>query len=225
MRGRSVSRTAWAVACAAAMFTLSPAAAVGNPAAPASLAISAQRAAVTEPQAAASSNFTSTVASAAGAGYRIGAEDVLQVSVWDNKELTLSVVVRPDGYISLPLIQDVQAEGLTAPELAALIRSKLLQFIKEPQVSVIVTQVNSPKVYVIGNVARPGVYPLRGELSVLQVLSMAGGFTEFASPRGIRIVRGSSAGQEIRKINYNRMIEDGGQGNYLLAPGDTIVVP
>jgi polysaccharide export outer membrane protein len=155
----------------------------------------------------------------------MGPEDVLRVSVWENKELTLDVVVRPDGKISLPLVQDVQAEGLTAMELAGIIRGKLESFIKDPQVAVIVLQVNAPKVHVIGSVAKPGPYPLRGVTSVLQALSQAGGFTQFASPRSIRLVRGSGLKQEVRKINYYNIIDEGGEGNYLLSPGDTIVVP
>lgn len=157
--------------------------------------------------------------------YRIGTEDVLNVSVWDNKELTLVVAVRPDGKISLPLLQDVQAEGLTASELADGIRFRLLAYVKEPQVSVVVLQVNAPKIYVIGNVAKPGPYSLRGEMSVLQALSTAGGFTQFASPRSIKLVRGSGPKQEVRRLNYYKMIDDGGEGNIQLRPGDTVVVP
>ncbi len=159
-----------------------------------------------------------------GPQYRITAEDVLRISVWDNKELTLDVVVRPDGKISFPLIQDIEAEGLTAAELAVVIHQKLLPYVKEPQVSVIVTQINGPKIFVIGNVTRPGPYPLRSDTSVLQALSAAGGFTTFASPKSIKVVRVTDGKQEVRKVNYYDMI-DGGAGNYLLKPGDLIVVP
>ena len=160
-----------------------------------------------------------------GPQYKIGPEDVLHISVWDNKELTLDVVVRPDGKISFPLIRDVQAEGLTAAELGDAIHEKLLPFIKDPQVSVIVTQVNAPKIYVLGNVARPGAFPLRSDTSVLQALSLAGGFTQFAAPRSIKLVRGLGAKQQVRKINYYNLVEGAGEGNYLLMPGDTIWVP
>jgi polysaccharide export outer membrane protein len=125
----------------------------------------------------------------------------------------------------MPLIQDVVAEGKTAAELADTIRRRLLAFIKDPQVSVIVLQVNAPKYYVIGNVSRPGTYPLRGETSILQALSLAGGFTQFASTRSIKLIRNTSGKQEVRKVNYNDMIDEGGKGNYLLRSGDTIVVP
>jgi polysaccharide export outer membrane protein len=160
-----------------------------------------------------------------GPNYRIGPEDILRISVWENKELTLDVVVRPDGKISVPLIQDVQAEGLTTTEIADVIHQRLLGFIKDPQVSVIVLHVNAPKVFVIGNVARPGPLPLRGDLSVLQALSLAGGFTPFASPRKMKLVRGTGPKQEVRKINYYNLLDAGGEDNYLLKPGDTIVVP
>ncbi len=160
-----------------------------------------------------------------GPQYRIGVEDVLRISVWENRELSLEVAVRPDGKVSMPLIQDVQAEGLTATELSNVIRSQLLSFIKDPQVSVIITQVNAPKFYIIGSVVRPGPYPLRSDVSVLQALALSGGFTQFASPRSIKIVRGTGEKQEVRKVNFYDIIDTGGEGNYLLRSGDTIVVP
>ena len=163
--------------------------------------------------------------SQAGPEYRMGPEDVLRISVWENKELTLDLVVRPDGKISMPLIQDVVAEGETAASLANTIHDQLLTFIKEPVVSVIVLQVNAPKYVVIGNVAKPGTYSLRSETSILQALALAGGFTPFASPRSIKLIRNTAGKKEVRKVNYNNMIDEGGEGNYLLKAGDTIVVP
>jgi hypothetical protein len=94
--------------------------------------------------------------------YQIGPEDLLRISVWNNKDLTLDIMVRPDGKISVPLIQDVQADGLTPPELADVIHQRLLAYIKDPHVSVIVLQVNSSKFFVVGEVNKPGTYPLRG---------------------------------------------------------------
>jgi len=157
--------------------------------------------------------------------YRIGPEDVLHISVWGNEELTRDATVRPDGKISLPLIQDIQAEGRTAAELSEVIRQSLLTFIKDPEVAVIVTEINAPKIFVIGYVTRPGPYPLRGEMSVLQALSLAGGFTPFASPKEIKVLRNHGGKREVRKVNYYDMIEEGEGGNYILRPGDTIVVP
>jgi polysaccharide biosynthesis/export protein len=163
--------------------------------------------------------------SQADPSYRLGPEDQLRISVWDNKELTLDLVVRPDGKISMPLLQDVMAEGLTAAELAANIQGKLSAFIVNPEVTVIVLQVNAPKYYIIGYVGKPGTYPLRGDTSVLQALALAGGLTQFASPRSIKLIRATRGKQEVRKINYYNLIGDGGKGNYLLKSGDTIVVP
>jgi len=156
--------------------------------------------------------------------YRIGPEDVLHISVWGNEELTRDATVRPDGKISLPLLQDIQAEGLTAAELSEVIHQKLMGYVKDPDVAVIVTEINAPKVFVIGNVTRPGEYPLRSDMSVLQALSLAGGFTPFASPKKITVLRNKGGEREIRKVNYYDMI-DNGEGNYMLKPGDTIVVP
>jgi polysaccharide export outer membrane protein len=156
--------------------------------------------------------------------YRLGPEDQLRISVWDNKELTLDLVVRPDGKISMPLLQDVPAEGLTAAQLAADIQEGLSAFIVSPEVTVIVLQVNSPKYYIIGYVSRPGTFPLRGDTSVLQALALAGGLTQFASPRSIKLIRATRGRQDVRKINYYDIIESG-EGNYLLKSGDTIVVP
>ena len=160
-----------------------------------------------------------------GPQYKLGPEDVIKVSVWENKELTLDLVVRPDGKVSMPLIQDVVAEGNTAAELANTIRKGLINFIKDPQVSVIVLQVNAPKYFVIGNVAKPGTYPLRSDTSLLQALSLAGGFTQFASPRSIKLIRNTGGKQEVRKVNYYNLIDEDGKGNYLLRSGDTVVVP
>ncbi len=157
--------------------------------------------------------------------YRIGREDVLYVSVWGNPQLTMDVNVRPDGNISFPLIQDIQAEGLTATELADRIHNMLLPYIKDPNVSVIVKQINAPKFSVIGYVNRPGTFPMRGDVTVLQALSEAGGFTPFASPRKIKLVRNAGGKQEIRMFNYYDLIEKGGEGSFLLKAGDTIVVP
>lgn len=213
-------KSLWAVACAAFVVGAMWIAGGGD------MAIAESTALAESPRP--SANIKAPVglpSPAAGSNYKIGPEDVLYVSVWENRELTLEVVVRPDGMISLPLVQDVQAEGLTSAELADVLYQKLLVYLKEPQVSVIVKQVNAPKVYVLGNVARPGPYPLRSEMSILQALSLAGGFTQFASPRSIKLVRGTGLKQEVRKVNYYRLIDDNGEGNYLLKPGDTIVVP
>jgi polysaccharide biosynthesis/export protein len=162
---------------------------------------------------------------AGGSNYRIGPEDVLHIDVWGNPDLTRDAIVRPDGMISLPLVQDVKAEGMTAAQLSREIQQKLLSFIKNPEVAVIVTQINAPKVFVIGQVTKPGTYPLRGDVSVLQALSLAGGFTPFASPKNIKVISSKEGKQEVHKVNYYDIIGKGRKGDYYLKPGDTIVVP
>jgi polysaccharide export outer membrane protein len=159
------------------------------------------------------------------AKYRIGFEDIVRVSVWENPELTMDVTVRPDGNISLPLINEIHAADLTPIELSDVIARNLKKFMKDPQVTVIVTQTNSQKIYLVGNVLRPGAYPLRHEMTVLQALSLAGGFTAFASPREMKIISGLGTKQDSRKINYYKMIEDIELEKYLLKSGDTIVIP
>ena len=157
--------------------------------------------------------------------YRIGPEDVLHVFVWNNPELTIDVTVRPDGKISLPLIKDIQAADFTPVELSDVIFRNLKEYIYYPHVTVTVTQTNSRKVFLIGNVIRPGSYMLRHDMTVLQALSLAGGFTTFASPRDMKLIRDAGGKQESRSINYYKMIKDAEVDDYLLKPGDTIVIP
>jgi len=157
--------------------------------------------------------------------YRIGPEDVLHVSVWNNPELTIDVTVRPDGKISFPLIKEIQAGDFTPMELSDVISRNLKEYIKDPRVTVIVTQTNSRKVFLVGNVLRPGSYLLRHDMTLLQALSLAGGFTAFASPRDIKLIRTAGGKQESRSINYYKMIKGTEVDDYLLKPGDTIVIP
>ncbi|MDE3109847.1 MAG: polysaccharide biosynthesis/export family protein, partial [Acidobacteriota bacterium] len=117
--------------------------------------------------------------------YVIGAQDVVDVDVWKEQELTRTVEVRPDGKISLPLLNDIQAAGLTPMQLAATITEGLKKFITDPQVTVIVTKINSQRVYILGEVSKPGAYPLLPGMNVLQALSSAGGFTMFANTKKI----------------------------------------
>jgi polysaccharide biosynthesis/export protein len=155
--------------------------------------------------------------------YRIGPEDTLQITVWKNNEITRQVVVRPDGKISLPLVNDVQAAGLTPLELRAELTRKLAEYMPSPEVSVIVSDIKSFKVSVIGEVPRPGRYELKGWATVLDVLAMAGGFTQFASRSRIVILQ--SDGKTIKRIpfNYNKVAE--GQENFYLRNNDIILVP
>jgi polysaccharide export outer membrane protein len=163
-------------------------------------------------------------ASATDASYKIGPQDVLKVDVWKEPEITRAVPVRPDGKISLPLLNDVQAAGLTAMELANTISEGLKKFINNPQVTVTVTEINSRRVYVTGEVTRPGAYPLLPNMTALQALTSAGGFTQFANPKKIYVLRTQSGKQTKLPFNYKDVLNGKGSDVNLL-PGDTIVVP
>jgi polysaccharide export outer membrane protein len=158
--------------------------------------------------------------------YIIGAQDVLDISVWKEPELTRTVPVRPDGKISMPLLNDVQAAGLTPTQLATQITQSLTKFVTSPQVTIIVTQINSQRVYILGEVARAGAYPLLPQMTFLQALSSAGGFTPFANLKKIYMFRIENGKQVKYPFNYKAVI-DGKQPdeNVILKAGDTIVVP
>jgi len=165
--------------------------------------------------------------------YVIGPEDVIQVSVWKNDTLSRTVPVRPDGKISLPLLNDVQAAGLTAMQLRDKLAQELAQYITTPEVSVIVSDVRSFRVSVLGEVQKPGVLHLGSTTTILEAIAMAGGLTERASPHRIVIVRRDAAGNtEKIPFNYNRSVggapgaaESADTANVVLRPGDVIVVP
>jgi polysaccharide biosynthesis/export protein len=158
------------------------------------------------------------------ASYKIGPQDVLRVDVWKETEISRSVPVRPDGKISLPLLNDVQAAGLTAMELANTITEGLKKFINGPQVTITVTEINSRRVYVTGEVTRPGAYPLLPNMTALQALTSAGGFTQFSNPKKIYVLRNENGKQVKHPFNYKSVL-DGKQDDIPLLPGDTIVVP
>ena len=158
--------------------------------------------------------------------YVIGPEDILRIDVWEEPKLSLSVPVRTDGKISVTLLNDVQASGLTPLELRNQLTEQLSQYIKNPTVSVVVEQVNSLKIFVVGEVRRPGVYDVKREVNILQAISMAGGFTEWAKKRNIKIFRKFTGGEKIIPINYNKIASGNHpELNIPLQPGDTIVVP
>jgi polysaccharide biosynthesis/export protein len=158
--------------------------------------------------------------------YVIGPQDVLDISVWKEAELTRTVPVRPDGKISMPLLNDVRAAGLTPNELAAQITASLKRFVSDPQVTVIVVQINSQRVYILGEVTRTGAYPLLPDMTILQALSSAGGFTAFANRKKIYMFRIENGKQVKYPFDYKAVI-DGKRPdeNVVLKAGDTIVVP
>ena len=158
--------------------------------------------------------------------YSIGAEDELNVNVWKEPDVSRTVPVRPDGRISLPLLNDIQAAGLTPMQLGAEIKERLKKFMAEPQVTVIVTKINSQRVYIVGEVTRAGAYPLLANMGVLQALSSAGGFTQFANVKKIHVLRMENGKQTSLPFNYKEVVSGRRpQQNITLKPGDTIVVP
>ena len=158
--------------------------------------------------------------------YRIGPEDVLDIAVWNNAAISRTVPVRPDGKISLPLLNDVQAAGLTPMQLRDVLIKKLAEYMPTPEVSVIVREVHSFKVSVIGEVKKPGRLELKSRATVLDALAMAEGLGEFAARGRIVILRPD--GNTLKRIpfNYNKVVSaDGELENFMLQPGDIIVVP
>jgi polysaccharide biosynthesis/export protein len=158
--------------------------------------------------------------------YVIGAQDILDVSVWKEPEVSRIVPVRPDGKISLPLLNDVQAAGLTPAQLAAQITESLKKYVTSPQVTVIVTTINSQRVYILGEVTRPGAFPMLPGMTVMQALSSAGGFTPFAKMKSIYVLRTDNGKKVKFPFNYKEAINGkNSEQDIQLKAGDTIVVP
>lgn len=161
-------------------------------------------------------------------GYEIGPEDVLEVLVWKNADLSRTVTVRPDGNISLPLIGDVPAAGMTPEALRDEIVRRVSEYQLVPGVSVIVQEVNSYNIYILGEVGKPGKYQLKSNATLLQAISLAGGFTPFASTNDIKVLRkvDGQTQESIFKIRYKDIVSnDDPRKNIVLKPGDTIIVP
>ncbi|MBU3946832.1 MAG: polysaccharide export protein [Proteobacteria bacterium] len=156
--------------------------------------------------------------------YIIGAEDVIDIFVWREESLTKSVTVRMDGKISLPLADDIEASGLTPLQLKEVITNKLKNFIDNPTVSVTVTQANSYKIYISGQVKNPGICRLRSETSFLQLIIMTGGFTDWADQKHIIISRKENGEEKRIKVNYKKIIE-GKEPDIIMKNGDTVIVP
>lgn len=157
-------------------------------------------------------------------GYRIGISDVIEVRVWMEDDLSRTVVVRPDGMISLPLINDVKAEGLKPMALRDVLTVEFSHYISAPEVSVIVDEVRSYRVSVLGEVREPGRYPLDGQLTVLDMIAQAGGLTEFAATFRITLMRTDENNLKHRKLDNTRVIRRGSHGDILVMPGDVIIV-
>jgi len=170
-------------------------------------------------------SVTMSTVSPAGPGYVIGIDDVLRIAVWKEPDLSATLPVRSDGMISLPLLNDVLAAGLTPMQLAAVLTQKLKKYIAAPRVTVVVTQANSHRIYVLGEVLHTGPVTLLHNMTVLQALATAG-FTQFANTKGIYVLRTDSGQEQRIPFNYKRVIKgEAASQNILLKPGDTIVVP
>jgi len=158
--------------------------------------------------------------------YTIGPQDVLRIDVWKEPEISRTTPVRPDGRISLPLLNDVQAAGLTPTQLASVITEGLKKYVTNPQVTVGVTEINSRRIYVTGEVLKPGAFPLQPGMTVLQALTSSGGFTPFAKVKSIYVLRTEDGKQVRHPSNYKDIVSGKHpELNILVQPGDVIVVP
>jgi polysaccharide export outer membrane protein len=156
--------------------------------------------------------------------YLIGPEDVLEVSVWKNPELTQSESVRPDGKIALKLVGEVPVAGMSIPSLRRILTEKYHDFVPTAEVSVTLKEMNSFKIYVLGRVVKPGEYKVRSSLTVLQALALCGGFTPYADEKKIKIIRHTGGQEQIISFNYRKVI-DGKTGDVALEPGDRLLIP
>jgi polysaccharide biosynthesis/export protein len=181
---------------------------------------------VPQPQDAAKANGARVASATIPPDYVIGPEDVLSIAFWRDKELSADVVVRPDGKISLPLLKDVQAAGYTPDQLTVALVKAASKYIAQPNATVIVKEVNSRKVFIIGQVLRPGAFPLTGDMTVLQLIALAGDVQEWAKSKSVVIVRREEEGERRFKFNYKEVMEGKKvEQNILLKPGDTVIVP
>jgi len=160
------------------------------------------------------------------AGYVIGPEDVLTIVVWREKDMSTDAVVRPDGQISIPLLNDLQAGGLTPDQLKSAIERAASKYVAEPNATVIVKAINSRKVHIVGNVMKAGTYSLAGDMTVLQLIAQAGGLQEWADSKHITVMRKQDGKDTVLNFNYKDVVKQKNlQQNVLLNPGDTVIVP
>jgi polysaccharide biosynthesis/export protein len=160
------------------------------------------------------------------AGYVIGAEDLLSVVFWNDKDMSAEIVVRPDGKISLPLLNEVQASGLTPDQLRQSVTNEAKRFMQDPKPTIIVRQINSRKVFITGAVEKPGTFMLNAPTTVLQLIATAGGLKEYADRKNIIVISREGDGQTSHKFNYSEVIaQKNVNQNIMLKPGDTVVVP
>jgi polysaccharide biosynthesis/export protein len=212
-------RSIWKAALAAVVLMLTGSIALAQNASPQPAASSASVKTATDK----ATNAAPT--SLAGPEYVIGPEDVLHIAVWKENDLTATLPVRPDGKISLPLLDDVQAAGLTPKQLADSVTEKLRKYIADPRVTVVVTAINSKRIYLLGEVLHAGAMPMLPNMTVLQALSSAG-LNQFANTKRIYVLRTANGKQQKLPVPYRKLVKgEEIEQNYMLQPGDTIVVP
>jgi polysaccharide export outer membrane protein len=163
--------------------------------------------------------------SAESSQFTLGAADVIRVNVWKNADLSQTVTVGPDGFVSLPLLGDVHVAGMTANQLAQTLSSRLTTYVVSAQVTVSVVEIRSRQVYVMGQVGKPGGYSLIAPITVLQLIAQAGGLNTFANRKGIFVLRGTKGNVQRIKFNYISAIHSDSGQNIDLQPGDTVIVP
>ncbi len=169
---------------------------------------------------------SATVAPALPSGYVIGASDVLSVVFWRDKDMSADVTVRPDGNISLPLLNDVAAAGYTPDQLREKLVEAASKYIEDPNATVVVKEIHSRNVYVTGNVAKPATYALMGDMTVLQLIALAGGLQEYADAKNIVVIRNENGRPKYHQFNYKDVVKQKHvEQNIMLKPGDTVVVP
>lgn len=159
-------------------------------------------------------------------GYVIGAGDVLSVVFWRDKDMSAEVTVRPDGKISLPLLQDIEAAGATPDQLRLRLDEAASVFVEEPTATVVVREIHSRNVFITGNVMKPSTYPLNGGMNVLQLIALAGGLQEYADKKNIVVIRTERGQPRYHKFNYRDVVRQKNvHQNIALQPGDTVIVP
>jgi polysaccharide export outer membrane protein len=184
-------------------------------------AVPGTRTEVTKRASAQPARFTS----GASSQYTIGVADVLRVNVWKNADLSQTVTVDPDGFVSLPLLGNVNVAGLSTDQLGTLLTAKYASYVVTPQVTVSVVDIRSRAVFVMGQVGKAGSYPLLAPTTVLQLLAQAGGLTPFAKRKNIYVLRASMGKSEKIPFNYVKVIHGDSRANIVLEPGDTVIVP
>ncbi len=157
--------------------------------------------------------------------YTIGVADILRVNVWKNTDLSQTVTVDPDGFVSLPLLGNVNVAGLSTDQLGTLLAAKYASYVVTPQVTVSVVDIRSRAVFVMGQVGKAGSYPLVAPTTVLQLIAQAGGLTPFAKRKNIYVLRASMGQSEKIPFNYVKVVRGDTRANIVLQPGDTVIVP